>query len=114
MNDCIFFKIVKGEIPSGKVYENDRILAFKDIHPQSPVHVIIIPKEHIPDVEHLNEANASVMADIALAAKEVAKITGVNQSGYRLINNCGKQAGQTVFHLHFHLLAGKDLSDQMV
>lgn len=114
MKDCIFCKIVKGEIPSGKVYENDRILAFKDIHPQSPVHVIIIPKEHIPDVAHLNEENASVMADIALAAKEVAKITGVNQSGYRLINNCGKQAGQTVFHLHFHLLAGKDLSDQMV
>lgn len=114
MKDCIFCKIIKGEIPTNKVYENDRILAFKDIQPQAPVHVVIIPKEHIPDVEHLNAENASIMADIALGAKEVAKLTGVNQTGYRLINNCGKQAGQTVFHLHFHLLAGKDLSDRMV
>lgn len=114
MKNCIFCKIIKGDIPSNKVYENDRVLAFKDIQPQTPVHVVIIPKEHIPDVEHLNGENASIMADIALAAKEVAQITGVSKTGYRLINNCGKQAGQTVFHLHFHLLGGTDLSDQMV
>ncbi|MGI6562909.1 MAG: histidine triad nucleotide-binding protein [Clostridia bacterium] len=112
--DCIFCKIVKGEIPSTKVYENDRVLAFKDIHPQAPVHIIVIPKEHIPDAEHINSENASILADIFLAIKEIAKLTGVNESGYRIINNCGKAAGQTVFHLHFHLLGGKSMSDSMV
>ena len=89
-------------------------MAFKDINPQAPIHVIIIPKQHIESVEDLDNTNVSVVADIVLAAKEVAKALGVNKTGYRLINNCGKMAGQSVFHLHFHLLAGKEMSDLVV
>ena len=104
---CIFCKIVAGEIPSTKVYEDDKILAFNDIEPQAPVHIIIIPKEHIPSANAINENNADVIAHIFKTIPKIAKEAGVSESGYRVVNNCGKDGGQTVMHLHFHLTGGR-------
>lgn len=109
MNDCIFCKIAKGEIPSEFIYEDDKICAFKDINPIAPVHVLIIPKAHIASALELNEDNAEVVAHIFAKAGEIAKIMGVDETGFRLVNNCGADGGQTVMHLHFHLLGGKEL-----
>jgi histidine triad (HIT) family protein len=106
MNDCIFCKIIKREIPSETVYEDDKVLAFKDINPVAPIHIVIIPKSHIANVNELNEQNACAVADIHLAAKKIAEKLGIADKGYRLINNCGADAGQTVFHLHYHLIGG--------
>ncbi len=106
MDDCLFCKIIKGEIPSKKVYENDRVYAFYDIAPQAPVHVVIVPKTHIPSANAITSENSSAVADIYEAIPEIAKSLGVAESGYRIVNNCGKDAGQTVFHIHFHLMAG--------
>ena len=105
---CIFCKIVAGEIPSTKVYEDDKILAFRDIEPQAPVHIIIIPKEHIPSVNAITAENASVIAHIFTKIPEIAKAEGVDESGYRVVNNCGKDGGQTVEHIHFHLTGGRE------
>lgn len=110
MEDCIFCKIIKGQIPSVKVYENEDVLAFKDINPIAPTHIVIIPKKHIPNVNELQNEDAALIGKIYLAAKEVAKITGISENGYRIITNCGENAGQTVFHIHFHLIGGKPLS----
>lgn len=109
MDNCIFCKIIKGEIPSEVVYEDDKIFAFKDINPVAPVHVLIIPKEHIASAMDLTEENASVVAHIFNSAKKIAEIMGIGESGFRIVNNCGENAGQTVFHLHFHLIGGKTL-----
>ncbi len=106
MNDCLFCKIINGEIPSKKVFENDKVYAFYDIAPQAPVHVVIVPKTHIASANDLTAGNSGVVADIYEAIPEIAKLLGVSESGYRIVNNCGKDAGQTVFHIHFHLLAG--------
>lgn len=115
MNDCIFCMIINNKIPSKKVYENEKVLAFEDIAPQAPIHVIIIPKVHVLEsIEDITKENVSIISEIMLAAKKVAKIKGVSQNGYRLINNCGKGAGQTVNHLHFHFIAGKDLGEKIV
>ncbi|MBO5111289.1 MAG: histidine triad nucleotide-binding protein [Clostridia bacterium] len=110
--DCIFCKIIAGEIPSNKVYEDDQILAFRDINPQAPVHVLIIPKTHIACADEITEANSAIVAHIFSKIPMIAKEAGAN-NGYRVITNCGEDGAQTVKHLHFHILGGKKLSEQM-
>lgn len=109
MADCIFCKIVNGEIPSTKVYEDDKVLAFKDISPEAPVHIVVIPKEHIRSTNELNENNSSIVAHIFTVINKIAEEQGIKDSGYRIINNCGEHGGQTVNHIHFHLLGGRNL-----
>lgn len=109
MGECIFCKIINGEIPCSKVFEDDKILAFNDINPEAPTHVLIIPKEHIASVNELNEHNIDVIGHIFLKAKEIAKKLGIAEEGYRIVNNCGKNGGQTVGHIHYHLLGGREL-----
>jgi len=106
---CIFCKIINNEIPCTKVYEDDKILAFKDINPAAPVHVLIIPKKHITSVNEINEDNAEVVGHIFTTAAKLAKELGVDSNGYRVVTNVGTQGGQTVEHLHFHLLGGRNL-----
>ena len=106
--DCIFCKIADGSIPSKKVYEDDKMLAFHDIEPAAPVHVVMIPKEHIASADELNEENSNVIAHIYSKVPEIAKKLGL-KGGYRIVNNCGADGGQTVFHIHFHLMGGKTL-----
>lgn len=105
--DCIFCAIAKGDIPSDKVYEDDKIIAFKDLDPQAPVHVLIIPKEHISCAYDINSENSETVAYIFEKIPEIAKLAGV-KGGFRLVNNCGADAGQSVMHLHFHLMAGRE------
>ena len=105
--DCLFCKIINGEIPSDKVYENDKVYAFRDIAPQAPIHVVIVPKTHIASANDITADNSSAVANIYEAIPEIAKSLGISKSGYRIVNNCGKDAGQTVFHIHFHLLGGE-------
>lgn len=107
MNDCIFCKIIKGEIPSKKIYEDDKVIAFHDINPEAPVHVLIIPKEHIESANDLNEENSSLVAHIFMVIAKLAKDLKIDKDGYRVVNNCGEYGGQTVPHLHFHLFGGK-------
>lgn len=109
MEDCVFCKIIKGEIPCEKVYEDDKVLAFKDINPAAPVHVVIIPKKHISSLNEITLEDELVLGHIFTAAKEVAHKLGVSENGYRLVSNCGKDGGQTVPHVHYHLLAGRTL-----
>ena len=106
MNDCLFCKIINGEIPSKKVFENDKVYAFHDIAPQAPVHVVIVPKTHIGSANEITAENSSLVADIYETIPEIAKILDISETGYRIVNNCGKDAGQTVFHIHFHLMGG--------
>ena len=110
MTDCLFCKIIAGDIPSDKVYEDDAVYAFKDITPVAPLHVLIIPKKHIATLNDLEKQDDAVMGELLLAAKNIAKQEGYADDGYRTVINCGEQAGQTVFHIHLHLLAGRDLS----
>ncbi len=105
--DCIFCKIAAGEIPSTKVYEDDRVVAFNDLDPQAPVHILIIPKEHIASAAEIKESNSSVVAHIFEVAAKIAAEKGLD-NGYRIVNNCGESAGQSVKHLHFHLMGGRD------
>lgn len=114
MENCLFCKIINKEIPSEIIFENDRVVAFKDIHPAAPVHILIVPKEHIADANALNESNAAYIMDIHLAAKNIAKQLGIDQKGYRLINNCGADAGQTVMHLHYHLIGGINMGEKLI
>lgn len=109
MSDCLFCKIAAREIPSAVVYEDDAILAFKDISPQAPVHVLIIPKQHLTSAMDLNEENADLISKIFLTASKLAREFGIDQSGFRIVNNCGKDGGQSVGHIHFHLLGGREL-----
>ena len=112
MNDCLFCKIIAGEIPSAKVYEDEHVFAFRDINPQAPTHILVVPKEHIASAAELTEKNASAAAHCLVAAAKIAgseKLTG----GYRIVSNVGPDAGQTVKHLHFHILGGKRLDDAM-
>lgn len=111
--DCVFCKIVDGAIPSKKVYEDDRILAFYDLEPQAPVHVLFTPKEHIAGADELTEENSRVISHIFTVIPKIAKELGL-ENGYRIVNNCGEDGGQTVRHLHFHLLGGKKLNTRMV
>jgi len=108
MSDCLFCKIVKGDIPSSKVYEDERCLAFYDIDPQAPTHFLVIPKAHIASVAQVNEENAGVVAHIFSVIAKVTKELGVDS--YRVVSNIGEQAGQSVHHLHFHVLGGRDMT----
>ncbi len=112
MENCLFCKIIEGLIPSSKVYEDEKILAFRDINPQAPVHVLVIPKTHIACVDEINEENADIVAYIFSHIPSIAKKAGITD-GYRVISNCGPDACQTVPHLHFHILGGAPLSEQM-
>lgn len=114
MGDCIFCKIIAGEIPSDKVYEDELIYAFCDIHPQTPVHVLVIPKQHIESANAVDAKNSPAVAHIFEKMSEIAQLLGVDDAGYRMISNCGENAGQTVKHLHFHILGGKDLGEKLV
>lgn len=105
MDDCVFCKIVKGEIPSSKVYEDDKVLAFKDINPIAPVHVLVIPKKHISSLNDVNSDNSELIAHVFEVISKIAKELGIDKEGFRVISNCGEAAGQTVPHIHFHLLA---------
>lgn len=110
--DCLFCKIVAGDIPSTKVYEDEKVLAFRDIAPQAPTHILVIPKEHIPSVDGVNAENAELVSHIFTLIPQIARQEGLT-GGYRVVSNCGTDAGQTVPHLHFHILGGTTLSLQM-
>ena len=111
--DCLFCKIVAGDIPSSKVYEDEYAYAFRDINPQAPVHILIVPKEHIPSVDGINSSNSAVVAKIFEAIPKIAAQEDLG-GGYRVISNCGDNACQSVKHLHFHIVGGAQLSEQMV
>ena len=108
MDDCIFCKIAQGEIPSKKAYEDDNVLAFYDLDPQAPVHILIIPKCHISSAMEITSENSAIIAHIFEVAATLAKELNL-QNGFRIVNNCGEQGGQTVPHLHFHLLGGRSM-----
>jgi len=110
--DCLFCKIVKGEIPSTKVYEDEQVLAFRDIAPQVPTHILVIPKAHIGSVAEITQDNSAVVAHIFEVIPAIARAEGLT-GGYRVVSNCGDDAGQTVHHLHFHILGGKKLALEM-
>ena len=112
MENCLFCKIVAGIIPSTKVYEDDLVLAFRDIAPQAPTHILVIPKAHIGSVAEVTPANSSVVAHIFEVIPAIAAKEGLT-NGYRVVSNCGADAGQTVNHLHFHILGGRELALQM-
>ena len=113
MNDCLFCRIIAGEIPSTKVYEDECVFAFRDINPQAPVHILVVPKEHVASAAELTKENSALAARCLEAAAKIAAQEGLT-GGYRIVSNCGADAGQTVPHLHFHILGGTRLSDQMV
>ena len=112
MENCLFCKIVNGDIPSTKVYEDELVLAFRDIAPQAPSHILVIPKAHIPSVDGITQENSALVAHIFQVIPQIAKAEGL-KDGYRVVSNCGADAGQTVHHLHFHILGGKPLSLEM-
>lgn len=108
MSECLFCKIVEGDVSSDRVYEDDHVVAFRDIHPQAPVHLLIVPRRHIGSLNDAGEGERELLGRVLLVARELAAREGVGQ-GYRLVNNCGESAGQSVFHLHVHLLGGRSL-----
>ena len=112
MNNCLFCKIIAGAIPSTKVYEDETVFAFRDIAPQAPPHILVIPKAHLSSVNDITAENSAVVAHIFEVIPQIAKAEGL-EGGYRVVSNCGAHAGQTVHHLHFHILGGKELSLQM-
>ena len=110
MTDCLFCKIANGDIPADFVYESDTAVAFRDINPQAPTHVLIIPRQHIATINDIKDTDQSVVGSLYSAAREVAAQEGIASDGYRAVMNCNAAAGQTVFHIHLHLLGGRDLS----
>lgn len=110
MSDCLFCKMVSGDIQPDVVYENDHVLAFRDLAPQAPTHVLVIPKKHISTLNDLTPEDVEVMGHMALAAKEVARIDGLSENGYRTVMNCNGHGGQTVFHIHMHVLGGRQMT----
>lgn len=108
MENCIFCKIVKGEIPSSLIYEDDMVIAFKDINPQAPIHFLVVPKEHIESANDIEDSNEHIIGHIFKVINKLAKEENLN-SGYRIVNNCGSQGGQTVNHIHFHVLGGRQM-----
>jgi histidine triad (HIT) family protein len=110
MSDCLFCRIINQEIPAGVIYEDEQVVAFRDIRPQAPVHVLIIPRRHVANLEQAQAADAALIGQIALVAAELARREGVAASGYRLVANVGPDAGESVPHLHFHLLGGRALA----
>ena len=113
MENCLFCKIIAGDIPSTKVYEDETVLAFRDIAPMAPTHILVIPKVHIPSVDGVTAENSGVVAHIFEVIPQIAKAEGL-ENGYRVVSNCGAHAGQTVPHLHFHILGGRQLTLEMV
>jgi len=111
--NCIFCKIIDGAIPSTKVYEDEYVFAMRDINPQAPVHILVLPKEHICCASAIDETNSVYVAKIFEAIAKIAKAEGL-ENGYRVINNCGADGGQTVMHLHYHILGGTKLSEKMI
>ena len=111
MSDCLFCKIIAGEIPSSKVWEDEAVYAFRDIAPMAPVHVLVVPKLHIPSADGVNEENSAAVARIFEVIPKIAAAEGLS-NGYRVITNCGEDGCQSVKHLHFHILGGKKLPDQ--
>ena len=109
--DCVFCKIVAGEIPADILYQDEGLIAFRDINPVAPTHLLIIPKKHISSLAHLTKADLSLIGDMVNTANQLAKREGISESGYRLVINCGKQGGQLVPHLHMHLIGGRQLTD---
>ncbi len=114
MEDCIFCKIIRREIPSDIVYEDEEIIAFKDINPAAPIHILVIPKKHIVSLVEINKEDEALIGRIYAVINKIAEGQGVKEKGYRVIVNCGKDGGQEVGHLHFHLLAGKKLGEKIV
>lgn len=110
--DCLFCEIIKGAIPTKKVYEDEKVLAFYDINPQAKIHVLVVPKLHIPSANELNAENCGAVADVFAAVPKIAEKLGIDS--YRIINNCGEAAGQTVKHLHFHLLFDEKLGEKLI
>ena len=113
MENCLFCKIIAGEIPSTKVYEDEKVFAFRDINPQAPVHVLVVPKTHLDSLNGLTDENLDCAAACLRAIPTIAAAEGLAE-GYRVINNCGAAAGQTVMHLHFHLIGGRTLGEKIV
>jgi histidine triad (HIT) family protein len=109
MSDCLFCKIIEGSIPSTKIYEDEQLFAFKDINPMAPVHVVIVPKVHFDSLNEVDENTSAVLGHLMSKVPEIAQSLGVKESGYRLVNNCGVDGGQTVGHIHYHLLGGRNL-----
>ena len=108
--DCLFCKIISGDIPADIVYESDSAIAFRDINPQAPTHVLVIPRKHIATINDLNESDKDTVGNLYLAAKEIAQGEGIADDGYRAVMNCNAGAGQTVFHIHLHVLGGRSLT----
>jgi histidine triad (HIT) family protein len=106
---CLFCRIANGEIPARKVYEDDDVFAFEDINPQAPTHVLIIPRKHIPSLDDLGDGDAAILGTTLSKAADIARTLQLNADGYRLVVNTGEAAGQTVFHIHFHILGGRNL-----
>lgn len=113
MEDCLFCKIIAGEIPSTKVYEDEFVYAFKDINPLAPVHILVVPKNHISGANEITAENSSVVSKIFEAAAKIAKEQGISEDGFRIVTNCGENGCQSVKHLHFHILGGKQLRPDM-
>ena len=112
-SNCLFCKLIAGEIPSGKVYEDEYVYAFRDINPQAPVHILVVPKEHIACAAEINGANSLHVAKCFEAIAKIAEAEGLDK-GYRVVNNCGDDGGQTVMHLHFHIIGGTKLSERII
>ncbi len=110
MNECLFCKMVSGVIPCDKVHENEYVLAFRDIDPKAPTHILIIPKKHITTLNEINKSDQDLLGELLLTAKKIAKDEGINASGYRTVFNCNSDGGQTVFHIHMHLLGGRPMA----
>ena len=113
MENCLFCKIISGDIPSSKVYEDELTFAFRDINPQAPVHVLVVPKQHIASVAAVDEAGDEVIAACIRTCRKVAQLEGLTESGFRVVSNCGDDACQSVKHLHFHVLGGRKMTDMM-
>ncbi|MGQ0812154.1 MAG: histidine triad nucleotide-binding protein [Nitrospiraceae bacterium] len=110
MTDCLFCRIVSGNIPAQLVHQDDHVIAFEDINPQAPTHILVIPKRHVPSVQDLEEKDGQLLGHLMLTCTHIAQQRGLGESGYRLVTNTGPNAGQTVFHLHMHVLGGRRMS----
>jgi len=109
-NDCLFCKILAGEIPAELVYESDTAVAFRDINPKAPVHVLVIPREHIATINDIEDDHRAIIGSLYTAAKEIAAAEGIAEDGYRAVMNCNESAGQSVFHIHLHVMGGRAMS----
>lgn len=113
-DDCLFCKIIKGEIPSTKVYEDDMVLAFNDINPEAPIHILVVPKKHINSFADLSQEDKDIIWHIHEVINKIAEEKNFKDDGFRVVTNCGKNAGQTVMHLHYHILAGTKMSEKII